>query len=141
VASPGDGQVGDAVTVDELERLRYVCSPGSRPRRRLIDAALDRIGVHDRQIALQLGHPEALKRATARGIGVCLMLRSSVNDELESGALREVAIEDAHLAVPVVLVRRADKRFSALQSALMATIREQLVERYAVSASQRSAAA
>jgi hypothetical protein len=72
---------------------------------------------------------------------VCLMLRSSVNDELESGALREVAIEDAHLAVPVVLVRRADKRFSALQSALMATIREQLVERYAVSASQRSAAA
>jgi DNA-binding transcriptional LysR family regulator len=141
VASPSDDHVGDVVTVDELERLRYVCSPGSRPRRRLIDAALDGIGVHDRQIALQLGHPEALKRATARGIGVCLMLRASITDELASGALREVAIEDAHLAVPVVLVRRADKRFSALQSALMATIREQLVERYGVSASQRSAAA
>jgi DNA-binding transcriptional LysR family regulator len=130
VASPNDSHVGDMVTVDDLTRLRYVCSPGGRPRRRLVEQALDRIGVHDRQIAIQLGHPEALKFATARGIGVCLMLRASVADELEAGVLREVAIEDAHLSVPIIVVQRVDKRFSPLQSLLLATMRETLAERY-----------
>jgi DNA-binding transcriptional LysR family regulator len=139
VAAPNDSHVGDIVAVDDLARLRYVCSPGGRPRRRLVDTALAAIGVHDRRIAIQLGHPEALKCATARGIGVCLMLRASVTDELEAGVLREVAIEDAQLTVPVVLVRRADKRFSPLQSVLMATIREVLVERFAALAAVRRA--
>jgi LysR family transcriptional regulator, low CO2-responsive transcriptional regulator len=134
VAAPGDAHVGDVVTVGELAALRYVCSPAARPRRRLVDAALERIGLHERRIVIQLGHPEALKRATASGIGVSLMLRSSVVGELEAGQLREVAIEDARLTVPVVMVRRVDKRFSPLQGVLMATIRETLVERFSVSA-------
>jgi LysR family transcriptional regulator, low CO2-responsive transcriptional regulator len=131
VASPGDTDVGDVVAIEDLSRLRYVCSPGTRPRRRLVDAALETIGVRDRRIAIQLGHPEALKRATASGIGVCFALRSSVGSELEHGTLREVAIEGARLTVPIVIVQRADKRFSPLQDVLRATIRETLVERYA----------
>jgi DNA-binding transcriptional LysR family regulator len=134
VAAPGDPHVADVVTVDQLAALRYVCSPAARPRRRLVDAALERIGLHERRIVVQLGHPEALKRATATGIGVSLMLRSSVVGELEAGQLREVAIEGARLTVPVVLVHRVDKRFSPLQDVLMATIRETLVERFSVSA-------
>jgi DNA-binding transcriptional LysR family regulator len=133
VAAPNDSHVSDVVAVDDLARLRYVCSPRGRPRRRLVDHALGDIGVRDRRIAIQLGHPEALKCATARGLGVCLMMRSSVTGELAAGILREVAIEDAHLTIPVVLVRRADKRFSPLQSVLMATIREVLAERFAAS--------
>jgi LysR family transcriptional regulator, low CO2-responsive transcriptional regulator len=131
VASPGDTDVGDAVAIEDLSRLRYVCSPGTRPRRRLVDAALETIGVRERRIAIQLGHPEALKRATASGIGVCFVLRSSVGSELEHGTLREVAIEGARLTVPIVIVQRADKRFSPLHDVLRATIRETLVERYA----------
>jgi DNA-binding transcriptional LysR family regulator len=138
VASRNDAHVGDVVTVDDLAGLRYVCSPGGRPRRRLVDTAMAAIGVRDRRIAIQLGHPEALKSATALGLGVCLMLRSSVSRELEAGILREVAIEDARLTVPVVLIRRADKRFSPLQSVLMATMRELLTERFAASAASPS---
>ena len=62
---------------------------------------------------------------------MCLVLRCSVVSELEHGTLREVAIEGARLTVPIVIVQRADKRFSALQDVLRATIRETLVERYA----------
>jgi LysR family transcriptional regulator, low CO2-responsive transcriptional regulator len=133
VAAPNDAHVGDVVTVDGLAGLRYVCSPSGRPRRRLVDTAMAAIGVRDRRIAIQLGHPEALKSATAYGLGVCLMLRSSVSGELDAGILREVAIEDAHLTVPIVLIRRTDKRFSPLQSVLMATICETLVERFGAS--------
>jgi LysR family transcriptional regulator, low CO2-responsive transcriptional regulator len=131
VASPDDTDVGDVVAIEDLSRLRYVCSPGTRPRRRLVDAALETIGVGDRRIVIQLGHPEALKRATASGIGVSLMLRSSVVAELEHGTLREVAIDGARLTVPIVIVQRADKRFSPLQDVLRTAIRETLIERYA----------
>jgi len=137
VASPNDSHVGDVVTVDDLARLRYVCSLRGRPRRRLVDDALGAIGVHDRQIAIQLGHPEALKIATARGIGVCLMLAASVQTEIDAGVLRQIEIEDAHLSVPIRLVQRTDKRFSALQSVLMATVREALPRRYGVAAAAR----
>jgi DNA-binding transcriptional LysR family regulator len=134
VASPNDSHVGDVVTLDDLGRLRYVCSPRGKPRRRLVDEALDGIGVHDRQIAIQLGHPEALKIATARGIGVCLMLGASVTQELEAGILRQVEIEDARLSVPIQLARRTDKRFSALQEVLLATVRETLPQRFGIDA-------
>jgi DNA-binding transcriptional LysR family regulator len=135
VASPNDSHVGDVVSVDDLARLRYVCSPRGRPRRRLVEEALDGIGVHERQIAIQLGHPEALKIATARGVGVCLMLGASVQQELAAGILRQVAIEDGHLSVPVQLVRRSDKRLSALQDLLLAIVRETLPQRFGVAAS------
>jgi DNA-binding transcriptional LysR family regulator len=134
VASPNDSHVGDVVTLDDLGRLRYVCSPRGKPRRRLVDEALDGIGVHDRQIAIQLGHPEALKIATARGIGVCLMLGASVTQELEAGILRQVEIEDARLSVPIQLARRTDKRFSALQEVLLATVRETLPQLFGIDA-------
>jgi DNA-binding transcriptional LysR family regulator len=131
VAAPGDPHVGDVVDVDELARLRFVCSPAARPRRRLMDAALEEIGVPERRVVLQVGHPEALKRATASGIGVSLMLRCSAQAEIDSGDLRELAIEGARLTVPIVLIRRVDKRFSPLQGVLLATIREGLIERFA----------
>jgi DNA-binding transcriptional LysR family regulator len=137
VASPNDSHVGDVVTVDDLARLRYVDSLRGRPRRRLVDEALDGIGVHDRQIAIQLGHPEALKIATARGVGVCLMLAASVRTELTAGVLRQVAIEDASLSVPIQLVRRTDKRLSALQDVLLATVREAVPERFGTTLAHR----
>ena len=130
VASPEDRHAGDAVTLEELSALRFVCSPRGRPRRRLIDEALGGIGLGERRIVIQLGHPEALKIATARGLGVCLMLAASVTQELEAGILRRVEIEGATLSVPIRLARRTDKRFTALQDVLLADVREALPRRF-----------
>jgi DNA-binding transcriptional LysR family regulator len=126
VAAPDDPQVGDSVTVAELDGLRYVCSPGGLSRRRLVDVALQKIGVEERDIVLELGHPEAMKRAAADALGVCLLFRSSVQRELDDGSLREVTIEGAKLHVPIVLVQRAGKRVSPLQAELMAAVRADL---------------
>jgi hypothetical protein len=42
--------------------------------------------------------------------------------ELESGQLREVALRDVALSVPIYLVHRKDKLFSAIQRDLMEAV-------------------
>ena len=123
VAAPED-DVADTIPVAALRRLRFVCSPGGRPRRRMVDAALAEIGIDDRAVAIELGHPEALKTATRRGMGVSLLLRASVQPELDAGTLREIRIEDTELSVPVVVLTRAGKQFTPLQEELLAHLRD-----------------
>jgi LysR family transcriptional regulator, low CO2-responsive transcriptional regulator len=126
VASPGDEQVGETASIPELARLRYVCSPGALARRRLVDSVLRELGVQQREIVLELGHPEPMKQATQAGLGVCLLVRSAVERELREGLLREVAIPHAPLHVPVTLVRGAGKRLTPLQGELIETFRDAL---------------
>jgi len=124
VVSPDEDGVPDTVAADDLKTLRFVCSPGGRPRRRMVDDAMQAIGVDHRDVAIELGHPEALKTATRRGMGVSLLLRASVQPELDAGTLRAVAIENTRLTVPVVLLTRPGKRFTPLQSELMQQLRD-----------------
>jgi DNA-binding transcriptional LysR family regulator len=119
VASAGDRRVGDSVQPAELARLPFVCSPPGRPRRRQMDEALAEIGIAERTVMIELGHPEALKTVTGIGLGVALLLRASVERELREGALREVEIVDTRLTVPIAVVHRADKRFTPIQRQLL----------------------
>jgi DNA-binding transcriptional LysR family regulator len=121
-ATPDSGQV----TVDEFARLPFIEVPDGIVRRSFVDRHLRRIGVKERNIVLQLGHPEAMKRATREGLGVALMFRSAVQDELDQGVLREVQVQGADLWVPIFLVSRKGKTFSPLHRGLIAAIREEL---------------
>jgi DNA-binding transcriptional LysR family regulator len=67
-----------------------------------------------------------MKRATREGLGVALMFRSAVQDELDQGVLREVQVQGADLWVPIFLVSRKGKTFSPLHRGLIAAIREEL---------------
>lgn len=122
VAAQSDGRVGASVTPAELAVLPFVCSPQRRPRRRMIDEVLSQIGVSERRVVLELGHPEALKRVTRMGTGVALLMRAAVQDELRAGALREIEVDGHHLEVPLLMVHRSDKRFTPLQQQLLETL-------------------
>lgn len=52
-----------------------------------MDRRLRGLGVVQRNVVLQLGHPEAMKRATQDGLGVALLFRSAVQQELRVGTL------------------------------------------------------
>ena len=104
------------VGVEALAALPFIDAPEGIVRRSLVDRHLRRLGVTERNVVLQLGHPEAMKRATREGLGVCLLFRSAVDEELSTGSLREIRVKDADLAVPVYLVYRKDKSFSPVTS-------------------------
>jgi DNA-binding transcriptional LysR family regulator len=91
-----------------------------------VERRLRAAGVIERNIVLQLGHPEAMKRAVQEGLGVTLLFRTAVARELEQGLLREVRVAGVDVAVPIALVYRKGKSFSALHKRLMAEIRESL---------------
>jgi len=80
---------------------------------------------------LEVGHPEAAKRAVRDGAGVTLLPRAAVAAELASGALRQIAVAGEPLAQTVSLVRRegataspAAQRIAAAISDAVATPRD-----------------
>jgi DNA-binding transcriptional LysR family regulator len=123
VAAPGGEPADSRITVGELAKLSFVEAPQKLLRRQFVDRQLERIGISDRKVSIQLGHPEAMKRATMAGLGVAVLFRSAVRSELATGTLREIEVEDVDLAGPVYLVHRKDKLFSAVHRELIDAIR------------------
>jgi DNA-binding transcriptional LysR family regulator len=126
VTAPDAGPAGDTLTPEELGRLPFIEAPVGIIRRTFIDRQLRRLGITDRDIVLELGHPEAMKRATATGLGVTLLFRSAVAEELADGSLREIHVEGADVTVPVYIVHRRGKSFSALHEGMIREIRAEL---------------
>ena len=128
VSPPGSAPDADEIELDDLRELDFVEAPGGIMRRTFIDRELRALGLSDRRIVLELGHPEAMKLAVRDKIGVCFLFRSAARSELEQGTLREIAVSGVNMSLPVFLVHRKNKSFSPLQLDVIETIREQLSE-------------
>jgi DNA-binding transcriptional LysR family regulator len=129
VAAPEVPPAGTELAVNELASLPFVSSPRSFSRQRIVDRQLAEMGLPAISVVIELGHAEAMKRAVRSGLGVAFMFRSSVEDELARGDLREIAVRDGHLTAPVLLVRREDRRFTPMQPQLVDVVRERLAAR------------
>jgi LysR family transcriptional regulator, low CO2-responsive transcriptional regulator len=123
VTAPDGQPRADVIGTDELARLPFIEAPEGIIRRTFVDRQLRRLGVVERNVVLQLGHPEAMKRATREGLGVALLFRSAVRDEIAAGLLREVEVDGIDVSVPIILVSRKGKTFSPLHQALIDEIR------------------
>jgi DNA-binding transcriptional LysR family regulator len=128
VAAADDTRVGTSTDVDELTRIPFVASPIDQIRE-LEDIPLRGLGVTNRQIAIELGHPEAMKQAICDRLGVGVLFRSAVEEQLADGRLRIVGLKGTRMEVPIVLVHSPSKVFSPLQERLIAHIRKELTDR------------
>jgi LysR family transcriptional regulator, low CO2-responsive transcriptional regulator len=132
VVAAAEGEpAASRITKAELAELSFVEAPQKLVRQQFVDRQLQRIGIGDRKVSIQLGHPEAMKRATAAGLGVAVLFRSAVGAELAGGQLREIEVEGVRLSGPVYLVHRKDKLFSAVHRALIDAIRVEFAEQEA----------
>lgn len=124
VAAP-DSDLGEApLGHEELSELPFVESLMSG-RRELAARHLREYGVERLNIVMELGHPEAMKRAVEQGAGVALLFGRSVREDVARGQLRQVPIEGADLAFPVLLLTRRDKEMSSAQTELIQQIRDE----------------
>jgi len=126
IAAPKMVPASGRVTIEELAQLPFIEAPSGIVRRNFVDRQLSKLGVEQRNVVLQLGHTEAMKRAAREGFGVSLVFRSAIEDELEMGTLKEIAIDGAVLRNPVFLVSRKGKTFSPLHTGLIEAIRDTL---------------
>jgi DNA-binding transcriptional LysR family regulator len=127
VTGPDSDPRDESVPVARLSDLPFIDSPKGSIRRQLFDRQLAGVGVHRRNVVIELGHPEAMKRAAERGLGVTLLFRSAVQQELAGGRLREVGLRDASLAAPLYLVYRRAKVFSPAQGHLLDAVRRDIL--------------
>lgn len=68
---------------------------------------------------MELGHPEAMKHVVRENLGVSFMFASAVRAEVERRELVVLDRPDLSMKVPIYLVHRDDKRFSAFQAELV----------------------
>jgi LysR family transcriptional regulator, low CO2-responsive transcriptional regulator len=129
VAAPEGPPPGETIKLKDLRTVPIVGPPHGSVRRTLVDRTLNDLGAPSYHAVLELGHPEALKRAARGGIGGALLFRSAVEEEIARGELRNVPFEDASPTLPIYAVKRKDKRLSALQQQLLDAIRQALAER------------
>ncbi|HZO35799.1 MAG TPA: LysR family transcriptional regulator [Solirubrobacteraceae bacterium] len=128
VAAVDGPPIANKLSRDELKGLRFVGAPRDHARQTLIDRLVADAGVELGPVRLDLGNPEAAKRAIGGGAGVALLPRHAVADELLAGTLRQIEIDDVHIDLPINLVRRADRQLSPLQRALYDGMRAELHE-------------
>jgi LysR family transcriptional regulator, low CO2-responsive transcriptional regulator len=126
IAAPDGEPRSDLISTAELGSLTFVEAPKEMIRHAIVDRQLRKVGVSNRLVGIECGHPEAMKRAVQSGLGVTLLFRTTVQDELASGELREIKLADASFSIPFYLIYHKAKLFSALQRALMDVIRQEL---------------
>jgi DNA-binding transcriptional LysR family regulator len=116
----------DSISTEALSTLPFIEAPDGIIRRTFIDRQLRDLGVVDRNVVLELGHPEAMKAAVLSGAGVSLLFRSAAKHEIEMGALRRIAVESLSMSLPIYLIHRKGKSFSPLQTGLIEAARNDL---------------
>lgn len=129
IVAPPVGVVDQStVTIDDIAGLPWVEAPRGFARRGFVDTQLAKLGLHDRVVAMELGHPESIKKAVAAGLGLALLFRSAVEPELEEGSLREIHLDGQKINGRVHLLYRKDKVFSPVQQKLVDEIRKRFAE-------------
>lgn len=95
-----------ALTVEALAEMTFVSTPVAHMRRTVEERHLHHLGIVDRKVIIELGHPEAMKTALVQRLGVALMFRCAASEELRSGALVEYPLDGVAMSEPVHFVTR-----------------------------------
>jgi DNA-binding transcriptional LysR family regulator len=134
VAAPDGPPHVDAIRLSDVGDIPLIAPPVGTARRHLMDAALAALGARLPESILDLGHPEAMKRAARTGAGATFLFRSAVTDELERGDLRSVRLIDTSLTIPIYAIRHAARPLSAVQNRLLDAVRAELANSFHVPA-------
>jgi DNA-binding transcriptional LysR family regulator len=119
VCAPETRWLDEGNLLASLKKAAFISAPQNTVRRKVEDDLLRKKGLENRNIILEFGHPEAIKHAVKNDLGVCFMLHSSVQSEIEQGTLKLLDLPDFRFNMPVHLVHREDKLFSTYQAALI----------------------
>lgn len=111
-------------TTQAIAKLPFVATPHSTIRRTLEDDLLYSVGVVNRQVVMELGHPEAIKLAVKKGIGYTFMEASAAVTDIARGELAVVTTPSIDLRMPVYLAMLKDKVLSPMHMRLMDFIRQ-----------------
>lgn len=119
IAAPDDDRIGNFATPAHISQLPFVTSPNHLLRRTLEDEMLYSYGVVNRNIVLEMGHPEAIKRVVQEKCGFAFVEETAIREQILNGTLRIVNTPKIELTIPIYMAWRRGKSFSEMQIRLM----------------------
>jgi len=97
----GGGSIGTkkSISISELTSFPLIVREQGSGTRREFEKILEREGMdpHQLNIAGIFGSTDAIKQAVKEGMGISIVSRRSVKDELKFGILKEIKIKDANM--------------------------------------------
>jgi DNA-binding transcriptional LysR family regulator len=111
-----------SVNLDDLIKEPFILQQPGAGIRTMLEEGLQDIGLdlRDLNVYMELGLQESVKTAVAEGLGVGIISRFAVRQELESGALAEIAVQDLPaFREDFYLVRNRKKKLSRLTATFL----------------------
>jgi LysR family transcriptional regulator, transcriptional activator of the cysJI operon len=121
VCPPGHEFAGRTISLEELKTEQLIVMQDGAGVRRMIEDELRKVGMRlrDLDVRIQLGLQESVATAVRAGFGVTFISRSSVENDLATGALVEARVEDLELERDILLVRAAGRSESRAARAFL----------------------
>ncbi len=111
----------ESVTPEEMVEEPFVLREQASCTRWMLEEELAPRGLRLRR-AMELNGSEAVKRAVAAGVGVAVVSRHSVEDELKQGVLHALRIEGLKMDRQMSVVAHRETRLSAAGAAFLALL-------------------
>lgn len=108
--------------LEELSQRDFICAPHETLGRKNLDERLTALGISRRNVVMEIGHPEGVKHAVRAGMGLGMVYRWSVAEDLDRGILQSVKVDGFSLFMPIYLLRRTGQCLSPICQHFIATL-------------------
>lgn len=114
----------DSIDIRELTRLPFVLREEGSGTRTSIEQALKKAGLElgNLQVAAEIGSNEAIRQAVKAGLGISIISRLAVEDDLKAGRLKEIRIKKLPLIRRFFLVTQRQRTLSPLAQEFKKTV-------------------
>lgn len=101
-----------SISKQEMMKEPFITRELGSGTREVVEEKLERGGVTELNVAMELGNSSAITTAVAAGLGVSILSRRVIHAQLESGMLRQIHIDDLPLDREFFLITVADHYLS-----------------------------
>lgn len=122
IVAPSHELAGGNVTPERLRGERFLLRERGSSTRELQEKVLADWHLDEVSTA-EMGMPETLKQAVRADLGVAVVSKHTVAEELRDGRLAEVVVDPAPQGRPVVVAHRRDRLLSPAEQAFVTVIR------------------
>ncbi len=114
VNAPGDGR--GALGPEDLRSAPFIMREAGSGTRKTIEEALETIGLkpENLKVMAEMGSNEAIRQAVKAGVGISILSRRAVAEDLEAGTIREMKIKKFPLFRNFYLITPKQRTLSPL---------------------------
>ncbi|MBI5584719.1 MAG: LysR family transcriptional regulator [Deltaproteobacteria bacterium] len=113
---PGDSDGRNTLDPDDLRSAPFILREAGSGTRKTIEAALQKIGLkaEDLQVVAEMGSNEAIRQAVKAGVGISVISRRAVAEDLATGTIKEIKIRKFPLFRNFYLITMKQRTLSPL---------------------------